>query len=239
MNPQTYNELVTSHKMYDLITERLQKPSDSKVMGTSTQPDFNHELVQMILELYDNDSEFCLQDMHQFSLQDILQYIQASHHYYLSKKVPEIEQSLLHIIHKFGATHHVLVKLALFFNSYKDDLIKHFKMEDHHTFPYIARLIKAANNELPPEEIKLLLSLSVLDKFDEAHDPIEDELKKVSELLALYGNEPDTPLAFKVFLNQVEIFELELRKHAIIEDHVLIPMARELEQKLRMEYLTS
>jgi len=39
-------------------------------------------------------------------------------------------------------------------------------------------------------------------------------------------------LPYKIFLNQVELFELELRKHAIIEDHVLVPMALELEQQL-------
>jgi regulator of cell morphogenesis and NO signaling len=44
----------------------------------------------------------------------------------------------------------------------------------------------------------------------------------------------ETPLPYRVFLNQVELFEMELRKHAIIEDHVLVPMAREMEAKLKL-----
>lgn len=233
MNPQTYNELITTRKMYDLVTERLDTPELNKRINPTEEPELSHELVEMILELYNNDSEFSIQDMNKFSIKDILQYIQASHRYYMSKKVPEIEQSLLHIVNKFGATHSVLVQLALFFNDYKNQLIEHFKLEDRIVFPYIHQLLKAKDGQLSTQELKQLLSASTLTTFDAEHDPIEDELKKVSVLLAEYSTGSDTPLAFRVFLNQVEIFEMELRKHAIIEDHVLIPMAINLENELR------
>ncbi len=237
MNPQTYNELITTRKMYELVTERLEKPEKNKPGNASTEPELNHELLEIILALYDNDSEFSLQDMNKFSVKDILQYIQASHRFYMNKKVPEIEQSLLHIISKFGATNSVMVQLALFFNDYKNDLIEHFKMEDRIVFPYIHQLLKAREEKYTSDQIRLLLSSSTLDVYDTEHDPIEDELKKVSILLAEYNKTSETPLAFRVFLNQVEIFEMELRKHAIIEDHVLIPMARELENELRKQLM--
>lgn len=35
-------------------------------------------------------------------------------------------------------------------------------------------------------------------------------------------------------MNQVDLFEIELRKHAIIEDHVLVPMVVALENKLKV-----
>lgn len=233
MNPQTYNELITTRKMYDLVTERLDSTEIGIDENVAEKPELSHELVEMILDLYNNDSTFSVKDMDRFSVKDILLYIQASHRYYMSKKVPEIEQSLLHIISKFGSENAVLVQLALFFNEYKNELIQHFKIEDRVVFPYIHQLIKAKEGKLSSNEIQRILSASTLDLFDTEHDPVEDELKKVSNLLADYSNKNETPLAFRVFLNQVEIFEMELRKHAIIEDHVLIPMARQLENDLR------
>ena len=59
--------------------------------------------------------------------------------------------------------------------------------------------------------------------------------REVSEIIKRYSAYEATPLPYRIFLNQVELFELELRKHAIIEDHVLVPMAMELEAKLRRE----
>lgn len=235
MNPQTYNELITTRKMYELVTERLESPVLSSPERVAEKPELSHELLDMILDLYNNDSAFSVQDMNRFSLKDILQYIQASHRYYMSKKVPEIEQSLIHIISKFGSENEVLVQLVLFFNEYKNELIHHFKMEDRVVFPYILQLIDAQEGQISETALKQILSASTLDVFDAEHDPIEDELKKVSGLLADYSIKNETPLAFRVFLNQVEIFEMELRKHAIIEDHVLIPMARELENNLKKQ----
>lgn len=72
-----------------------------------------------------------------------------------------------------------------------------------------------------------------IEKFIASHSPIEDELKEVSEIIKQYSDNKTTPLPYKVFLNQVELFELELRKHAIIEDHVLVPMVVELERKTK------
>ena len=74
-----------------------------------------------------------------------------------------------------------------------------------------------------------------IEKFISSHSPIEDELKEVSQIIKQYSGNEATPLPYKIFLNQVELFELELRKHAIIEDPEgnLISIA---EMKLKDEY---
>jgi regulator of cell morphogenesis and NO signaling len=71
-----------------------------------------------------------------------------------------------------------------------------------------------------------------IEKFVASHSPIEDELKEVSRIIKQYSEGEAVPLPYKIFLNQVELFEIELRKHAIIEDHVLVPMVIELENRL-------
>lgn len=234
MNPRTYEELVTSTKMYQLVTERL---DSSSAVDTSKKEsiELNHELVELILDLYDSDSEsdFFYQKLRKFSLEEIVSYIHASHRYYLTKKVPEIEQSLLHIFRKYGSTHQLLASLALFFNQYKNKLVHHFKMEEQHVLPYVSKLIDAKNGKISSEELETILANNSIEKFQEHHDEVEEELKEVSRIIHDFVGNENPPLPYRIFLNQVELFEMELKNHAIIEDHVLVPMAIELEKQLR------
>jgi regulator of cell morphogenesis and NO signaling len=235
MNPRTYEELISTTKMYELITERLDESSLPEKQ-TFEGIELNHELVELILDLYDNDSDadFFHQKLRKFSLEEIVTYIQASHRYYLTKKVPELEQSLLHIFSKFGQTHQLLASLALFFNQYKNKLVRHFKLEESLVLPYIKKMILADSGLMGREELIALFASQSIRAFTDHHDEVEEELKEVSVIIHNFveqGEQP--PLPYRIFLNQVELFEMELRKHAIIEDHVLVPLAEELEKKLK------
>jgi regulator of cell morphogenesis and NO signaling len=227
MKRNAHNELINGSLLHPSVTERLDTS-----LGTAPV-EIDNELLELILDLYDDDRDFPYQKIRKFSIGEILTYLQATHHYYLTKKLPEIEQSLLHIFSRYGKTHELLAELCFFFNDYKNDLIFHVRMEEREFFPYIKELVKAERGELSTSEIAELLSRASIAQFTDHHDSIEDELKEVSQIIKRYSEYEATPLPYRIFLNQVELFELELRKHAIIEDHVLVPMARELEAKLR------
>lgn len=179
------------------------------------------------------DTEGLIAQMQDFSIRELLSFLQVSHQYYLRKKLPEIEQSLLHITGRFSETHSILTSLAFFFNSYKNKLVKHIREEDEKLFPYIDRLLTI--DEVSESEKEDLLRLKTLSHFEENHDPVEDELYAVNQVLFKFSEKKDLPFPFRVFLNQIALFEVELRKHALIEDEVLIPKVKKLEQVLRNE----
>lgn len=228
------HDFIDTEKTYKLVVERFGgNPTHQKKVfqEISNFIDMNPELIELILDLYSNDEGFPFEKMKKFSIEEILNYLQATHRYYLTKKLPEIEQSLVHIFSKYGQSHQLLASLAYFFNDYKTNLIEHIRLEERELFPYIHKLIEAS--KVLPEGEKLNVDTNFrIKKFIEAHSPIEDELQEVSQLIRRYSGEESMPLPYKIFLNQVEFLELELRKHAIIEDHVLVPMAIELEKKL-------
>lgn len=233
MDAKTLENLVETNKMYQLVTERLEV-IDPAAQDIYTRFNMESELMELILELYHNDEEeFQYQKLHKFSIEQVLSYLQASHKFYLSKKLPEIEQTMMHIFNKYGHTHQILASLTSFFNDYKNRLIEHIRMEEKTFFPYIKGLIMASKGEMPSKEVDELLNNLSIASFDDNHDPIEDDLKSVSSIIHSYSANVETPLPYRVFLNQVELFEMELRKHAIIEDHVLVPMAREIESRLK------
>jgi regulator of cell morphogenesis and NO signaling len=224
------NDLIDNSKMLQLITERLDNVPKSKAIH---HLEMNHELIELILDLYNDDEDFPFEKMQKFSVEDILDYLQVTHQYYLSKKLPEIEQSLLHIFSKYGQSHQLLASLAIFFNDYKNKLVDHIRMEEKQLFPHIRKMIVASKiKSVCAESLEIDQDFSI-EKFISSHSPIEDELKEVSQIIKKYSGNEAIPLPYKIFLNQVELFELELRKHAIIEDHVLVPMVIELEKKFK------
>jgi regulator of cell morphogenesis and NO signaling len=232
MNRNSMDELIENSKMYQMVTERLEVV-DPLAENLAARFDMEADLMELILDLYSSGGEeLSGQKLRNFSIDQVISYLQASHKLYLSKKLPEIEQTMVHIFNKYSQTHQLLTALTIFFNDYKNRLVAHIRMEERDFFPFIKRLSLASKNQLDREEVAELLKNNSIAAFDDNHDPIEDDLKKVSTLIHSYSKDTETPLPYRVFLNQVEIFELELRKHAFIEDHILVPMAKEIEAKL-------
>lgn len=230
MEARIYDDLVSSTIKSQNLNDRLESSNLDSMMNYG---EMGSDLLEYALELYNEDKEALYQKIRKFSISEVVSVLQANHRFYLTKKLPEIEQSLLHIFSKYGQTHQLLTALAIFFNAYKEKLIEHIKMEEKEFFPYIKKLVSFSKGEFSEAERKTFLSNNSIDKFDEEHGPIEDELKEVSKIIQQYSNSQNTPLPYRIFLNQVELFELELRKHAIVEDHILVPLVRELEENLR------
>jgi regulator of cell morphogenesis and NO signaling len=229
-NTETVQSLIESNKIYKTVTERL----DLIDKSNNSDLNFESELMELILEFYSGDeSDVNLEKLKKFSLLQVLHYLQASHKLYISKTLPEIEQSMYHIQRRYYETPGILNALVIFFNDYKTRFLEHIRMEEKDFFPYLKKLNMAYNNEMSSEDLAKLLNGTSVDDFTDDHDAIEDELKNVSKIIHTYSEEENVPLPFKVFLNQVELFEMDLRKHAIIEDHVLVPIAMQMEKELR------
>lgn len=212
----------------ETVQERLEAPY--WVQDPSNLPD--PDLIRVLTAVY--DEELGSEELRRFSLPQLVMYLQSTHRYYLQKKLPEIEQSLWHIFYKCqqAEAHQVLSSLVLFFNRYKEELIAHIQLEEKGFFPYIWRLNQAHSEGWGGDQLHQVLSESPLQKFNDEHHSIEDELSTVKSILFDYAQGDDLPLSFRVFLNQVEFFELELRKHALIEDHVLVPLVKEIEKEV-------
>lgn len=227
-NSETVQSLVESAKIYQMVTERLD------LIDGKEELTFESELMELILEFYSGDeNDLPVEKLQKFSMMQVMYYLQASHKLYISKTLPEIEQSMAHIQRRYYDTPQILDALVLFFDHYKTGFLEHIRMEERDFFPYLKKLHHAYAGGLSREETKALLNNNSIDQFIDDHDAVEDELRHVSALIHNYAEGETIPLPFKVFLNQVELFEMDLRKHAIIEDHVLVPMAQRIEKELR------
>ncbi|MBS1604187.1 MAG: hemerythrin domain-containing protein [Bacteroidetes bacterium] len=187
------------------------------------------EFIAALLRVFE-EKLFNAREFDSFPLGMIVDYIQRTHVYYLDKKLPEIEQSILLLSGHYESGHPILIALQNFFRRYVQDLSEHIRAEEARLLPYI-QLLRGA--EASPSDFSRFLIARrdySIDCFLSEHHDTEDELKDIRQTIRLYEPPKDNESLYRILLTQLQVFEQDLRVHAHIEEEVLIPKARRLEK---------
>jgi regulator of cell morphogenesis and NO signaling len=190
-------------------------------------------------ELYaSNNGTLNLEIFKGTSIPDIVLFLKISHQYYANKLIPEIEQSLAYALILVDGKDELWVHLSMFFTDYKRRLLNHIAEEELVFFPILEKLHEL--DKTPPDVSEIASFIKAEDLFfiTDHHDAIEDELAEIINVIKLYVDEVNQSMPLRIFVNQINRFEMELRNHAIIEDLLLMPMARNLESNLQSFVLT-
>lgn len=184
----------------------------------------------------DIDDSNSVADLKNFPIVDLLDLLKQNHRYYLDKKLLEIDQSLYSLQKNHPFSNNILIILSLFYIGYKTKLESHIKDEEDNLFPYIEKLIKINDTIFEKSEVIQILNSYSISKFNNSHIDIENDLKEVRTKIIKYSKGEDFPFQFKIFLAQIEHFELDLNRHNYIEDEILIPKVTELESMIKRRY---
>lgn len=179
------------------------------------------------------DESNSIADLKNFPIVDLLNLLKQNHRYYLDKKLLEIDQSLYSLQKNHPFSNNILIVLSLFYIGYKTKLESHIKDEEDNLFPFIEKLVKISDKIIDNREVTQILNSYSISKFNNSHIDIENDLKEVRSKIIKYSKDEDLPFQFKVFLAQIEHFELDLSRHNYIEDEILIPKATELELMIK------
>jgi regulator of cell morphogenesis and NO signaling len=205
----------------------------------ATQPPSSGEQTEFIATLLRVFEEkiFNAREFDPFPLKLIVDYIQRTHVYYLEKKLPEIEQSILLLSGHYESQHPILIALQNFFRHYVQDLSEHIQAEEKLLLPYIELLREAGHT--PADFSRFLVARRdySIDRFLNDHHDTEDELKDIRQTIRLYEPPHDNESLYRILLMQLQVFEQDLCVHANIEEEVLIPKARQLEKELNSHLL--
>ncbi|MBS1663891.1 MAG: hemerythrin domain-containing protein [Bacteroidetes bacterium] len=200
--------------------------------SSGEQTDFIVTLLRVFEEKVFNAREF-----DSFPLEMIVDYIQRTHVYYLGKKLPEIEQSILLLSGHYESQHPILIALRNFFHRYVQDLSEHIQAEESKLLPYIQQLREAGQS--PADFSRFLIARRdySIDCFLNDHHDTEDELKDIRQTIRLYEPPKDNESLYRILLTQLQVFETDLCVHAHIEEEVLIPKAQQLEKELNNQLI--
>jgi regulator of cell morphogenesis and NO signaling len=189
------------------------------------------EFIGTLLRAFE-DRLFSAADFGCFSVELIVDYILRTHVYYLEKKLPEIEQSILLLSGHYDSHHPILTALRNFFHRYVTDLSEHIRAEETLLLPYIALLSEAAATPAGLSRFLLMRDDYSINRFLDEHHDTEDELRDIRQTIRLYDPPSTNESLYRILLAQLHTFEQDLCVHANIEEQVLIPKACELEGQL-------
>jgi regulator of cell morphogenesis and NO signaling len=180
-----------------------------------------------LLEIFEDQESFHPARFDHFPIPVIVDYLQKTHKYYVRKKLLEIEQSIHLLVSGYPSAHPLLVLLHTFYVDYKSHLEQHIAVEERDLLPYILRLVEADK-----QNSKLPLQTTSVQRFISQHHDTEKDLEEVRKTILLYSPPEGNQTPYRILLSQLQVFEIDLAIHALMEDDVLLPRALELEKKL-------
>ncbi len=194
--------------------------------------DVNPQFMAALLHAFE-EKPFCAGDFAPFPIGLIVDYIKRTHVYYLQKKLPEIEQSILLLSSLYTSHHPILAALQNFFHRYCQELTAHIQAEETKLLPYIALLNRAGNKAGSFSEYIIACQEYSISRFLADHHDTEDELRDIRQTIRLYEPPATNESLYRILLAQLQTFEQDLCIHAQIEDQVLIPKAQQMETVLQ------
>ncbi len=151
-------------------------------------------------------------DLRQCPVEDIVNYLKASHKDYLEYSFPHIENHLKGVVRDWSAKYRM--SITAFFEEYKREVERHFKYEEKHVFPFVRSLL---------EHKAILKESAKVRVFEKQHSTIEDKLRDFTNLLIKYVPEDVSQRERINMLNNIFSLSDDLEKHALIEEKILLP----------------
>ncbi len=156
----------------------------------------------------------------QLSIPTLLQYLQASHAYYLDFELPFIRRELSEALDMDDNLAVLIMKL---YDEYARSIRQHMKYEEKTVFPYVRSLL---DNEVQGDY--------GIETFSKHHGQTGQKLKELKNIIIKYL--PSSGLRNnQLSATLYDIYNCEewLSQHARVEDEIFIPAIRHLEQQTR------
>lgn len=200
------------------------------VSEVCTEKSINTFFFLEIINSYNNPEYFTAEELQEYPLMLIIEYLTNTHNYYRKVKIPELEKIVYEIIENSNPDNKKNnLLIANFFEEYKTELIKHLENEEKTIFPFTIELENTLHNH---ESLELLIQKIAQSKSahnNDDHDQLEAKLLDLKNLIIKFL--PPVKRKDLIEMLLIELFRLEedLNDHSRIEDHVLLPKINKLE----------
>lgn len=182
----------------------------------------------IILNLFCNESYLPKVDVEFDYIPDFLKYLSNSHQYFLHEKIPTIHKNIQQLVKHLHDSKAELVES--FYQQYIEEVTEHIDYENETVFPFIEEIYEVFVHQRNPQ---LLLEEYDINIYDEHHDDIEDVLKDLKNILIRHLPQKEAGKTRMQVLQQLFELESDLSSHTRIEDEVLIPLVKKLEERIR------
>jgi regulator of cell morphogenesis and NO signaling len=160
-------------------------------------------------------------------------YIISKHHAYVRQALPTITAYTQKLVNVHGANHPELREVDRVFAGVAAEMRSHMMKEEQILFPFIAQLQSAAEQGGPAPFIPFGTVANPIHMMEEEHESAGSAMARIREITGNYQVPDDGCTTYRVGLQELERFELDLHAHVHLENNILFPKALELESELR------
>lgn len=157
---------------------------------------------------------------YKITLQPLIGYLRRSHQYILNHALPAIKKTLIEGIQQTNTSETAMFILK-FYDGYMQEVRKHMEYEDNIVFSYVENLIEG--------QVKDKFNIS---DFSSRHEHMAGSLDELKELFIYQYNQKDNDL-ISIALFHIIMCGNDLMSHCEIENKLLFPTVKELEDSLK------
>ncbi|PID88222.1 MAG: hypothetical protein CSB06_01945 [Bacteroidia bacterium] len=198
------------------------------------QNDIDTDFFIGIINTFNHPENLQTDKLQKISLRQTVDYLRRSHTYFNNVKLPYIEELIGQLQWKDKQLHQKNKKLLLgFFEQYRKEVCEHTGNEEKKVFPFMLLLEDCCNNEATLQQYSQKVQDNSLSDYREHHETLNAALLDLKTIIIKYLPPADNPEISEQILLEIFRLEKDMDDHTRIEDHVLVPIAWQMEQKLR------
>lgn len=181
------------------------------------------------IETLDRDKKF-LEDgiLKDYSVPELVGYILYTHHAYMDRELPRLENLMAAALREDGARHPGLAPLLLSFKDFKGSVEWHMREEENHLFPFFLSL--ASSQGVPAHGFTTVENFIQI--FQSEEDNIQGSLENLRQMTHGFYVPPSAGQAFHDLFYSLSRMEFEFHRHMHDENFVLLPKVLELEHRI-------
>jgi regulator of cell morphogenesis and NO signaling len=167
-----------------------------------------------------------------WELDFLADFIENTHHSFVRQALPAIYEYTTKIARVHGGSHPELLEVATIFACIAAELEDHMRKEEKILFPYIRTLSRAKHGK---EELQGSPFGSVenpIRMMEMEHESAGVGLEKIRAITGDYNLPADACTTYRLAFQALQEFEADLHQHIHLENNILFPKAKELEEQL-------
>lgn len=188
-----------------------------------------------IINVFRNENYFSEKKLLDFSVTVVIDYLRETHRYYLDYVLPEQERLIELFLLNSDNSSRENELVRKFYNKFRDEFVNHVQIEEKQVFPYILRLNEAVGNHLEKDNFLKEFMGSGITGFEKEHSDMDEKMFDLKNIIIKYLP-PNYDLNIgNSLLSSLFMFEKDMKNHSRIEDIILVPKVRQLEQMIKTD----
>jgi regulator of cell morphogenesis and NO signaling len=167
-------------------------------------------------------------------LADLIDHIVTTHHEYLRRELPAVEQRLekVYRVHhqRYGST---LTGLPEVFAALKAELEMHLMKEERMLFPAIAAFENAIDSGQPLPRTPFGTVANPIHVMEDEHESAGQALSRIREITGDFAIPESACVTYRALMRGLDELERDLHMHIHLENNILFPRAERLEGSRR------